>query len=177
MRIIACATICQAIQAQAAMHHPVTKGALCVERHPQSALLLCTGQCATPVDTCRYALGRGLPGLTPTSLDTPAAIYRPASAMGPQSLSTRPSAPRVATVRASRAAYERQFVCKSTSRALHGRDGPGPALYDIQRGHGAIGAQVQCARKSPSAASASFWRRRAVAACCAACDVLSHCER
>lgn len=96
----------------------------------------------------RYAFGKGFPGLTPTFLGSPGAVYNSPAAIGTQQLSHKASAPRAAAVKSTRAAFLRQFVSHDQARVNYGREGPGPAFYEGRRGSGAVGSQVYSMRKT-----------------------------
>lgn len=106
-----------------------------------SQLLLSVQRSLIP-KVCRYAFGKGFPGLTPTFLGSPGAVYNSPAAIGTQQLSHKASAPRAAAVKSTRAAFLRQFVSHDQARVNYGREGPGPAFYEGRRGSGAVGSQV-----------------------------------
>ena len=80
--------------------------------------LLVPMQCALTLKVCRYAFGKGFPGLTPTFMDNPGAVYSSPAAIGTQQLSHKASAPRAAAVKSTRAAFLRQFVSHDQSLSL-----------------------------------------------------------
>ena len=94
----------------------------------------------------RYETGKGLPGWTPTRMETPGpGNYELQSSLGSQTMSKKSSSPNFKMGTSERKAFAKQFVSQAHERSLLGQHSPGAGTYQQPSG---LGMQTLSKRKS-----------------------------